>query len=104
MRPRPPNSTRTDTLFPYTTLFRSLHGHVDHGSRELERLQHERVVRVAERVTGLGVLHADAGDDLAGEDALSVLTGVGVHLQQPAQPLLVAGANVEHGVDRKSTV
>src|SRR3546814_11981709 len=24
---RPPRSTRTDTLFPYTTLFRSLHGH-----------------------------------------------------------------------------
>src|SRR3546814_17010747 len=27
---RPPRSTRTDTLFPYTTLFRSVaHGHVD---------------------------------------------------------------------------
>src|SRR3546814_6051105 len=26
MRRRPPRSTRTDTLFPYTTLFRSLHG------------------------------------------------------------------------------
>src|SRR3546814_19573354 len=26
MRPRPPRSTRTDTLFPYTTLFRSMHG------------------------------------------------------------------------------
>src|SRR3546814_3719479 len=25
MRRRPPRSTRTDTLFPYTTLFRSLH-------------------------------------------------------------------------------
>src|SRR3546814_5479066 len=25
MIPRPPRSTRTDTLFPYTTLFRSLH-------------------------------------------------------------------------------
>src|SRR3546814_19630053 len=25
MRPRPPRSTRTDTLFPYTTLFRSTH-------------------------------------------------------------------------------
>src|SRR3546814_13109662 len=25
---RPPRSTRTDTLFPYTTLFRSLGGHV----------------------------------------------------------------------------
>src|SRR3546814_1880448 len=24
---RPPRSTRTDTLFPYTTLFRSLRGH-----------------------------------------------------------------------------
>src|SRR3546814_3938826 len=31
---RPPRSTRTDTLFPYTTLFRSLDGYVetpDHG-------------------------------------------------------------------------
>src|SRR3546814_13539273 len=27
MRRRPPRSTRTDTLFPYTTLFRSLAGH-----------------------------------------------------------------------------
>src|SRR3546814_4519118 len=26
MRRRPPRSTRTDTLFPYTTLFRSLEG------------------------------------------------------------------------------
>src|SRR3546814_10201689 len=26
MLPRPPGSTRTDTLFPYTTLFRSLVG------------------------------------------------------------------------------
>src|SRR3546814_10668235 len=26
MIPRPPWSTRTDTLFPYTTLFRSKHG------------------------------------------------------------------------------
>src|SRR3546814_14828662 len=26
MHPRPPKSTRTDTLFPYTTLFRSVDG------------------------------------------------------------------------------
>src|SRR3546814_15677518 len=38
MRRRPPNSTRTDTLFPYTPLFRSLdpvgaagRGHRDRG-------------------------------------------------------------------------
>src|SRR3546814_6699877 len=29
MRRRPPRSTRTDTLFPYTTLFRSRQGGVD---------------------------------------------------------------------------
>src|SRR3546814_9991904 len=33
MRRRPPRSTRTDTLFPYTTLFRShrTHAHQRHG-------------------------------------------------------------------------
>src|SRR3546814_2269573 len=30
---RPPRSTRTDTLFPYTTLFRS--AHIRHGGRQL---------------------------------------------------------------------
>src|SRR3546814_16695359 len=28
---RPPRSTRTDTLFPYTTLFRSVHVGLDRG-------------------------------------------------------------------------
>src|SRR3546814_20169109 len=35
---RPPRSTRTDTLFPYTTLFRSIPGGgVEGGLRELDR-------------------------------------------------------------------
>src|SRR3546814_2197425 len=29
---RPPRSTRTDTLFPYTTLFRSSHGYTEQNS------------------------------------------------------------------------
>src|SRR3546814_20514679 len=29
---RPPRSTRTDTLFPYTTLFRSLHACAEHDA------------------------------------------------------------------------
>src|SRR3546814_619394 len=29
---RPPRSTRTDTLFPYTTLFRSLRNGLNHGA------------------------------------------------------------------------
>src|SRR3546814_17682582 len=36
MTRRPPRSTRTDTLFPYTTLFRSL------GMRKRDLLQHLR--------------------------------------------------------------
>src|SRR3546814_20429385 len=36
MIPRPPRSTRTDTLFPYTTLFRSPLA-VRRGERELSR-------------------------------------------------------------------
>src|SRR3546814_1316997 len=35
---RPPRSTRTDTLFPYTTLFRSLHLH----ARGIHRLRDHR--------------------------------------------------------------
>src|SRR3546814_6763400 len=34
---RPPRSTRTDTLFPYTTLFRS----ADQGLRRRRRTRHE---------------------------------------------------------------
>src|SRR3546814_10118644 len=37
MSPRPPQSTRTDTLFPYTTLFRS-----SHAARLAIRRQAER--------------------------------------------------------------
>src|SRR3546814_11110223 len=32
MRRRPPRSTRTDTLFPYTTLFRSDAARIDHDA------------------------------------------------------------------------
>src|SRR3546814_3881729 len=41
---RPPRSTRTDTLFPYTTLFRSLRGFCAAGAthRNLHRERHAR--------------------------------------------------------------
>src|SRR3546814_7260023 len=38
MIPRPPRSTRTDTLFPYTTLFRSQRRH---APQQLELLQND---------------------------------------------------------------
>src|SRR3546814_19626611 len=41
---RPPRSTRTDTLFPYTTLFRSRDGGVDDRLRLLRRRRAVQIV------------------------------------------------------------
>src|SRR3546814_1196890 len=55
MVPRPPRSTRTDTLFPYTTLFRS-------GYPHLELLDKQGIQRVvaSERYAG-GMLDKQGG-------------------------------------------
>src|SRR3546814_8758656 len=62
---RPPRSTRTDTLFPYTTLFRS-HEHDQHEQKE-----HRSTPHAAEEDRGKGADHADgqAADDDAPEAA-----------------------------------
>src|SRR3546814_5055139 len=46
---RPPRSTRTDTLFPYTTLFRSSNGSIDRIETDNDRVRmaegyHDRLV------------------------------------------------------------
>src|SRR3546814_8540858 len=43
MRLRPPRSTRTDTLFPYTTLFRSGNVHEAVGDGDLESVLGRRI-------------------------------------------------------------
>src|SRR3546814_8862062 len=50
---RPPRSTRTDTLFPYTTLFRSLRA-ISHlrRNRSASRVAHEQNVRCCVRQGG----------------------------------------------------
>src|SRR3546814_5545295 len=45
MRRRPPRSTRTDTLFPYTTLFRSPQGRCDRRGRARRRMTRMPKVR-----------------------------------------------------------
>src|SRR3546814_8747167 len=54
---RPPRSTRTDTLFPYTTLFRSRGGvvlqvHPGHGIRRRLRPGHVETARAVQRHRG----------------------------------------------------
>src|SRR3546814_3843258 len=50
MIPRPPRSTRTDTLFPYTTLFRSPEGH--HRRQAEEEAEEGRALRQGARAGG----------------------------------------------------
>src|SRR3546814_4628525 len=85
---RPPRSTRTDTLFPYTTLFRSLAirprlGQVRHaGGVELE----SDVVLVAAVVVDLVVAGAQGGIDDAHEAAHdAVLVEAGDAVEQPLE-------------------
>src|SRR3546814_15140156 len=59
---RPPRSTRTDTLFPYTTLFRSIEGQAQLAVVFLYVL--DQVLQVA-RVGRVGVMVGKASVDLA---------------------------------------
>src|SRR3546814_11698687 len=68
MIPRPPRSTRTDTLFPYTTLFRSVEvgglrlGHLD----AIEQLPRDDVERQAAGVA-VGIAEFEAVDGIVVE-------------------------------------
>src|SRR3546814_1929786 len=70
---RPPRSTRTDTLFPYTTLFRSRHGGRDAGGRRhimSDWLDQDDLRQLAEADPSLKslntILHGEADSPLSG--------------------------------------
>src|SRR3546814_18355527 len=52
---RPPRSTRTDTLFPYTTLFRSDWRRDFHAHPELSNREERTAGKVAEHLRALGL-------------------------------------------------
>src|SRR3546814_4251794 len=62
---RPPRSTRTDTLFPYTTLFRS---RVPAGHRAGARSRSRHAVRALEALGGEGLYAVAGGPHAAGLD------------------------------------
>src|SRR3546814_2952625 len=69
---RPPRSTRTDTLFPYTTLFRSLVG----GHVREDEAHHLRRVEVLGDLDRVLLRHADPlrvrAPDRQGADSVSL--------------------------------
>src|SRR3546814_8034677 len=64
MRPRPPTSTRTDTLFPFTTLCRSLRfERIDPGDAALELFE-QAFVAAAEDAGEQAIEHGCSGWEL----------------------------------------
>ena len=59
----------------------------NHRLREGDRLEDDRVLLIAERVAGARVGQPDGGGDVARTDRVDVLAMVGVHAQNPADPL-----------------
>src|SRR3546814_19473999 len=86
---RPPRSTRTDTLFPYTTLFRSLHVlRDDRAVQHVERCEERR------RAVPFVVMGHGAGAALLHREAR----------QGPVERLdMRLLIDAEHHGDRKST-
>src|SRR3546814_18189264 len=71
---RPPRSTRTDTLFPYTTLFRSKPEEIDELDRRIIQLKIEREALQKE-------------SDPASRDRLDTLEGELAELEQSSATL-----------------
>ena len=69
----------------------------DDGRRELDRLEHDRVVLVAERVARAGAGEADERDDVAGVGLGERLLLLGVHADEARDALLLVAAHVPDG-------
>src|SRR3546814_1380807 len=100
---RPPRSTRTDTLFPYTTLFRSdgdpraRHGRVRAHDRQLQgRAGRERGYAPPAGRTGEGAL-------MLGTTFVLALRSIRRHLLRSFLTILGIVIGVGAVVDRKST-
>src|SRR3546814_11248870 len=87
---RPPRSTRTDTLFPYTTLFRSQARRLDgalHHQQQAVRLE-----RLLDEVVGAQLDGVDGGLDVA---------VAGDHHHRRGRRFLLHGAEDLHAVERR---
>src|SRR3546814_20410666 len=96
---RPPRSTRTDTLFPYTTLFRSA-AEIDQIDAGRLHLRHQRRVILLARSDAFehGLLHALGIQALPGFLG-EALTVSGLVMQDGDLLALVLGQNVVTGED-----
>src|SRR3546814_9701275 len=109
---RPPRSTRTDTLFPYTTLFRSagaVHPLVQLGLADLARMLVEQVLlRVIDELHGSDALEREVVE-VAAQEGVELLESEALleELQEPCALVVgdrgqrVAGLDLDVGPDRQ---
>src|SRR3546814_1400008 len=95
---RPPRSTRTDTLFPYTTLFRS-GGDLVLGQRGAVAQVGQGLVAGPAHVVHAGVDHQPAGAPHGVGQAAEVLVGGFVDAHLHAQVLAVQAPALAVGGD-----
>src|SRR3546814_4276503 len=104
---RPPRSTRTDTLFPYTTLFRSP-SRVQHPRPlHLKALESAaaQLVSVEDGVAAVGLVYPAEADE-AGDRLVDALAGGADHAGQLLlgdRQLELVGVAAQLEEDRKST-
>src|SRR3546814_7628725 len=88
---RPPRSTRTDSRFPYTTLFRSRRADGGGGGRGLDRRGRPALAQLAGRPDGRDAGGRPRGDDLRRPLSRSLREAgegrAGDHRRQGLQPL-----------------
>ena len=71
-----------------------LDGHADDGVREAHALEQRRMIRIRQRIAGLGFLHRDERADVAGARFVDVLGRGGLDLDDAADALLLAARDV----------
>src|SRR3546814_19993268 len=98
---RPPRSTRTYTLVPYTTLFRSRLGHAERADRLAAHHPGEPVSLLLIRAKGADVGRDEVGVDqkagTAGPDAPQLLIHHGVEeIIEPQPDIFLGNADAAH--------
>ena len=73
--------------FSWSRLGLRLNGHGDHGRGKFDRLEHDRVLLVADRVPGADGFEPDRRRDIAAINLFNLFALVGMHFQQAADPL-----------------
>ena len=80
-----------------TGLVLGRNGDGDNRIREYHGLERGRLVRVAQGMAGLDVLHAQYGNDVSGLRGVKFLTVVGMHFHDTSNAFGFAGSSVQHG-------